>query len=131
MEHPVGPQRVRVRADLPVGDTMTEIAGKLDFFTETGSEGGYWTFYDTSKETYVTPAYGLFSGHEVWDASDPSRRGQTTDARHEDGRPLPDPMQHEEDYYISSLFVGQVRGDRDADERLMERYGFEIIYAED
>ena len=40
-------------------------------------------------------------------------------------------MEKEEDYYISSLYVGEEEGDKEADKRLMEKYEFKMKYSAD
>lgn len=107
------------------------IKGKLMFHSETGTEGGWWGIQDETTIRKVPPRWGLFADHDVWDQEDPERHGRTTAAWHQDGRALGDPMNYDQDYYASSLFRGQDAGDRDADQRLMERWGFTFEYIED
>lgn len=109
------------------------INGVLHFHSETGTEGGYWAFQDERFITYVAPTYGIWGNQAVWDSSRPKRKGKTREdaevLRGDKWYPLPDPMQRDPDYYASSLFQGEQRGDREADRRLMEKYGFAIKYA--
>lgn len=114
-------------------ETHTTLKGILIFHSETGTEGGYWAFQDESFISKKTPDFGIFGGETVFDASNPERKGKTQDKAevlHGDKwDPLPDPVQEEEDYILSSLFCGEERGDKDADKRLMEKYDFKIKYA--
>lgn len=108
--------------------------GKLHLHSETGPEGGYWALQDETSITHIPPDYGIFGGQEVWDQTNPERKGKTEHDSEilKDGLwlPLPDPMQEDPDYVRSSLFQGD-RGDREADKRLMEKWGFRIIYADE
>jgi len=111
------------------------LEGILHLFSETGTEGGHWAFQDKRFITKIPPPFGVFSNQTVWDSNDPARRGQTQDKAevflNNEWLPLPDPMQEESDFYVSSLFKGEDRGDHEADKRLMEKYGFKIKYAAD
>lgn len=109
------------------------IQGVLTFHSETGTEGGYWALQDREHITHEACS-GTFSGAEVWDQARPERRGKTGDSEVlKDGVwvPLPDPLQREADYTLSSLFRGEGAGDRDADARLTEAYDFRIIYQDE
>lgn len=104
------------------------LRGVLHLFSETGTEGGHWAFQDEAHITREAPEWGVFEGQAVFDHD--GRSGKTIGAWHQDGRTVADPMHSDPDYPLSSLFRGQDRGDRDADRRLMERWGFEIHYLE-
>jgi hypothetical protein len=109
--------------------------GRLTFHSETGTEGGYWAFQDEQFITLEPPKWGVFAERAVFDPENPVRTGVMANDVHvlHDGvwLPLPDPIQTDPDYYISSLFNGEHKGDREADARLMERYGFTMKYAAD
>ncbi len=108
------------------------LRGVCHFFSETGTEGGDWAFQDENFISRVAPPYGVWEGQKVWDASHPERRGIAQEGAEllRDGEwvPLRDPMTEDPDYTISSLFCGESRGNREADRRLMEKYGFKIKY---
>lgn len=111
------------------------VNGFCSFYSEQETEGGRWAVQDSRFISKVLPDDGgIWGDQKVWDAEDPSRQGKTRyDAEvFQNGawRPLPDPMQRDPDYYVSSLFQGEKRGDKKADRRLMERYGFVIKYVE-
>lgn len=69
----------------------------------------------------------------VYDKNNPKRKGKILKNIEilKDGLslPYPDPMTNDPDYYASSLFCGENRGNREADKRLMKKYGFKIKYA--
>src|SRR4051794_1363838 len=94
--------------------------GVTEFFAETGTEGGMWAVHDRRYITRERPSYGAFARTQVWDAERPEREGVVLEEglRLHDGRPLPDPIMSDPDYYQSSLFQGQERGDHGADARL-------------
>lgn len=108
------------------------LKGICHFFSETGTEGGDWAFQGENFITRVTPPFGVWEGQEVWDASLPERRGVAQKGaellRGGNWVPLPDPMREDPDYAASSLFRGEESGDHEADQRLMEKYGFKIKY---
>lgn len=111
-----------------------EMKGSLMFWTETGTEGGYWAFQDEQFTTHEPPEFGVFARTKVWDAKQPERGGVMGDVEVCKGGvwlPLPDLIQQDPDYVLSSLFRGEKRGDRDADARLMEKYAFSITYKDD
>lgn len=109
--------------------------GVLEFYSETGTEGGYWAFQDERFISKVAPEFGVFGGSIVFDAKQPGRKGRSQVGTHvlhgDKWDPLPDPLEEEEDYVKSSLFQGELSGDLEADKRLMEKYGFRIKYAAD
>lgn len=116
-------------------ETKNALEGVCAFYSETGTEGGYWAFQEKRFIIYVSPPYGIWENQTVWDLLNPNRKGKTrNDVKVlRDGKwcPLPDPIERDPDYFISSLFRGEERGDRDADKRLMKKYGFIIKYAAD
>ncbi len=59
--------------------------GKLDFHSETGTEGGYFALQDSAHITYQQPNYGVFKGHSVYDPQDIFRRGKVDSSYREDG----------------------------------------------
>jgi len=113
----------------------THFKGVLTFHSETGTEGGYWGFQDERFITKTAPNYGVWGNQKVFDSKNPNRQGLTrddTEVLHgETWDPLPDPVQLEEDYFLSSLFRGEGPGDKEADKRLMDKYKFTMKYASD
>ncbi len=111
------------------------LKGVLSFYSETGTEGGYWALQDQRFISKIPPSFGVFANRPVWDSKNPERRGKTqsdTEVFLESKwLPLPDPMQEDPDYVASSLFRGEPGGNREADKRLMEKYRFKIKYAAD
>ncbi len=110
----------------------TPLRGVLEFYSETGTEGGHWAFQD-EKFIQKVPATIVFGGQKIFDPNNPERSGKVQEEGVEVLRggewfPLPDPVQSDEDYYLSSLFKGEERGDHEADQRLMERYDFTMVY---
>jgi len=105
--------------------------GKLFFYSETGTEGGHWAFQESGFISLRPPVFGVSNDTRVWDAADTNKAGQSSNAEvnlDNQWLPIPDPIVHDPDYEISSLFRGEQRGDFLADERLMKRYGFKIKY---
>jgi hypothetical protein len=111
------------------------LEGVLHLHSETGTEGGYWTFQDQRFISKTTPSFGVYANQTVWASNDPKRKGKLQDDVEvflkEEWLPLPDPMTKDPDYIVSSLFCGEKRGNPKADKRLMEKYGFKIKYAAD
>lgn len=105
-------------------DTLV-VEGRLTFHSETGTEGGLWAIQSFDSITREAPPYGVWRGSTVWDAE--GREGKVAASFHADGRVLPDPMHGDPDYGASSLFRG-ASGDREADARLAERWGFTLEY---
>ncbi len=108
------------------------LEGKLIFYSETGTEGGYWAFQDNHYMSLSLPVFGVTNDTRVWDADDRIRSGLASNAElflNEKWIPIPDPIMSNPDFEISSLFRGEQRGDLSADERLMNQYGFKIKYS--
>lgn len=59
--------------------------GVLNFHSETGTEGGYWTLQDENFITYEQSDWGLFAHHKVADPADIARRGIVKVSRYKDG----------------------------------------------
>ena len=105
--------------------------GTLFFYSETGTEGGFWALQDKNFIFLNPPAYGVQDNCKVWDINDQNRSGITTKSEvflNEEWLPLPDPICRDSDYRLSSLWHGEGQGDLLADKRLMERYGFKLKY---
>ena len=108
------------------------IKGRLTFYSETGTEGGYWAFQDENYISLVSPTFGVSNGEKVFDIKDKKIKGLTSNAEvflNEIWLPFPDPINKDPDYLISSLYRGEEKSDLSADKRLMERYQFKIKYA--
>jgi len=108
--------------------------GRLVFFSETGTEGGYWAFQDVNFISLASPVFGVSNDEVVFDVTDNSIRGLTSNAEvylNENWLPFPDPIINDPDYLISSLYRGEEQGDLSADKCLMERYQFQIKYAKE
>jgi hypothetical protein len=112
-----------------------ELKGVLNFFSETGTEGGYWAFQDEQHISLIPLEYGMWDESKVYDKKNPTRFGtvQTGAQLFHNGEwvPVHDPMSSEEDYFKSSLCCGESRGDLEADKRLMAKYDFTMEYAAD
>lgn len=68
------------------------LRGALTFHSETGTEGGFWSFLDDRYTSYRTPIpKELLPGVKVFDAVNQRRRGRVRQTWKADGRPLPDP----------------------------------------
>ncbi len=111
------------------------IRGVCTVFFETGYEGSCWAFQDNRYISKVSPSYGVWGRETVYDPANPERSGVTKDDaevfRNGKWHPIPDPIQKDPDYRKSSLYCGEERGDRKADKRLMDKYGFTIKYFAD
>ncbi len=109
--------------------------GVLFLHSETGTEGGYWAFQNKRFISQTSLLFGVFANQLVWDSNNPGRRGKIQNNAEVflkgEWLPFPDPMMKDPDHVASSLFKGEGRGDREADKRLMEKYGFRIKYAAD
>ena len=109
------------------------IKGKLIFYSETGTEGGYWAFQDEKYISFVPPAFGVSNGSKVCDINDKNRIGIASETEvflNDNWLQFPDPINKDPDYLISSLYCGEENGDLSADKRLMDKFGFKIKYAE-
>ncbi len=111
------------------------LRGVLLIYIETGYEGSGWAFQDEHHISKVSPSYGIWGDETVWDSADPNRKGKTRDDaevfHNGEWHPLPDPIQKDPDYVRSSLYCGEAGSNREADKRLMDKYGFIIKYAAD
>jgi hypothetical protein len=106
------------------------LTGKLSLYSETGTEGGYWALQDNDFVSLISPAFGVYN-QKVWDINNKNRFGQVSNAEvylNNEWLPLPDPIQKDPDYEISSLYCGEEKGDFNADKRLSEKYKFTIKY---
>jgi hypothetical protein len=113
---------------------MTEkiLEGKLLCYSEQGMEGGYLSIQDKNFISLTIPTFGITADQKVWDKNDNNKSGLTTNAEvliNDNWLQLPDPICKEDDYRISSLFRGELRGNKDADKRLSEKYNFKIKYS--
>lgn len=111
-----------------------ELEGRLCFYSETGTEGGYWAFQESKYINLVSPTFGVSNKQTVYDIDNDSRKGITSNSEvllNNKWLPLPDPLTQEPDYLESSLYKGEEQGDLSADARLMEKYDFKINYTED
>ena len=109
------------------------IKGVCHFFSEQGMEGGVWALQDEENIVYRQPGWGIWGYEDVWDALKPERKGKCIGGTEllMEGQwcPLPDPLFKDPDYQMSTLGNGGRYGDKEADKRLMEKYGFRIKYA--
>ena len=111
-----------------------ELEGRLCFYSETGTEGGYWAFQESRYINLVSPTFGVSNKQTVYDIDNDSRKGITSNSEvllNNKWLPLPDPLTQEPDYLESTLYKGEEQGDLSADARLMEKYDFKINYTED
>lgn len=54
--------------------------GRLHFFSETGTEGGYYAFQDMESIDYVKSEWAIFKGRTVYDPDDPMRSGKVVES---------------------------------------------------
>lgn len=59
--------------------------GKLHFYSETGTEGGYYALQDSEHITHVIPEFGVFNHRTVYDPEDVFRGGKVTGSYRKDG----------------------------------------------
>lgn len=116
--------------------TESRIKGRLLFYTEQGLEGGYLSIQDESliKLINVDSVYGFGESRKVWDPKNTKRFGTTSNAEIFDNNKwisYYDPIFMDEDYRISSLYCGELKGDREADNRLSNKYNFRFKYSEE
>ena len=113
---------------------MTEkiLEGKLLCYSETGMEGGYLSIQDIKFITLQAPTFGINNGSKVYNKTDNKRFGISSNLEvllDNNWLHLPDPIVKDKDYEISSLFCGEINGDKEADKRLSEKYNFKIKYS--
>ncbi|WP_157491232.1 hypothetical protein [Flammeovirga sp. SJP92] len=111
-----------------------ELEGRLCFYSETGTEGGYWALQESKYIKLVSPTFGVSNKQTVYDIENDSRIGIASKSEvllNNKWLPLPDPITQDSDYLESSLYKGEEQGDFLADDRLMEKYDFKINYTED
>ncbi|MFN7911679.1 MAG: hypothetical protein ACK5QC_07620 [Bacteroidota bacterium] len=116
--------------------TESRIKGRLLFYTEQGMEGGYLSIQDDSliKLINVDSVYGFGENRKVWDPKNPNRFGRTSNAEilfNDKWISYYDPIFKDDDYKISSLFCGELNGDKEADNRLSKKYNFRFKYSEE
>ncbi|OIN57040.1 hypothetical protein [Arsenicibacter rosenii] len=112
--------------------TTKILTGELMRYDEQGMEGGDLIIVEKTYKGLGPAAYTLSNGSKVWDHNDNNRSGIITATEaFLDNRwlPFPDPICHDKDYQLSSLFLGESKGDREADRRLSRKYHFTISYA--
>ena len=113
--------------------TMEKITGKILFYEDKGPKDGYWAFQELKFITLCEPMFGLNENQKVWNINDRSKYGkvikQTEVLIDNVWLEWPDPISKEFDYKISSLFMGEIKGDLNADKRLSDKYNFRIKYA--
>lgn len=64
---------------------MNAITGKLNFHSETGTEGGYYTLQKAEDITYAVSKWGIFNHTKVYDPEDILRRGKVMSSYNKDG----------------------------------------------
>lgn len=64
------------------------ITGKLNFHSETGTEGGYYAIQNSDHISHIVPEFGVFEGHTVYDPQDLMRSGKVIEALRDDGTPF-------------------------------------------
>lgn len=115
------------------------IKGKLYSYSEQGMEGGYLGIVDENFISLSIAKTILNDNQKVYDCKNPLREGITSDTEIfvnnawvsiKDPK-ITDPILNDTDYKISSLYVGEEKGNKNADKRLMEKYHFKIIYKEE
>ncbi len=111
-----------------------QLKGKLHLHSEQGMEGGYLSLIDIKFIDFKVPIHGLQENRKVYDSKYGLRNGITSNPEmllKGSWIPLRDPMLDDPDYRISSLWLGEERGDFEADKRLMKKYRFKLFYTED
>lgn len=114
--------------------TITALKGKLTSYSEQGMEGGVLCFQDASqiKLADINSPFALYENLKVWDKADTERIGVMTNLElliEGEWKSYIDPITKDEDYKISSLYCGELKGDKEADKRLSEKYNFKIKYS--
>lgn len=51
------------------------LKGRLTFYSETGTEGGYWAFQDENYISLIPPTFGVSNNEKVFDINNKSRIG--------------------------------------------------------
>lgn len=113
---------------------MTEkiLEGKLLCYSETGMEGGYLSIQDINFIYLKTPTFGINDGSKVYDKNDNKRFGISSNLEvliDNNWVQFPDPIWKDKDFENSSLYLGEINGDLEADKRLSEKYNFKIKYS--
>jgi hypothetical protein len=67
------------------------IEGFTHFWSETGTEGGYWAVQDREFIGKTMPKFGVWEGDVVYDGRNSDREGKVVASEMLDGRPLPAP----------------------------------------
>lgn len=67
---------------------MDTTSGKLEFHSETGTEGGYYTLQNAEHITYEVSNWGIFNNGHVYDPDDVFRRGRVRGSYKRDGTPF-------------------------------------------
>jgi hypothetical protein len=114
--------------------TKTLLKGKLTTYAEQGMESGVLCFQDASqiKMTDIKTPFGLHENRKVWDKNDTKRIGVISNLElliEGEWKNYIDPITKDQDYKISSLYCGELKGSKDADKRLADKYGFKIKYS--
>lgn len=64
------------------------ITGRLNFHSETGTEGGYYTVQDSNYISHIAPDFGVFRGETIFDPNDLMRTGKVIESWRQDGTPF-------------------------------------------
>lgn len=110
------------------------IEGRLFAYSEQGMEGGVLCLQDINyiKLNEITSPFVIYNNQTVFDKRNINRIGTLTNLEFfngEDWFDYCDPITKDEDYKISSLYLGERKGDLEADKRLSEKYKFKIKYS--
>jgi hypothetical protein len=116
--------------------TKKTIKGRLLFYTEQGMEGGYLSLQEESLINLINvdSPYHFGESRKVWDEKNVDRYGLTSNAEilvSDNWISYYDPILKDEDYKISSLYCGEIKGDLEADTRLSKKYNFRFKYSEE
>jgi hypothetical protein len=113
-----------------------KLKGRLIQYTEQGMEGGYLSFQDENqiRRIRVDSAFGFSESRKVWNSEFGGKVGKTSNIEvfiNDTWTNYYDQIIYDEDYEKSSIYLGELKGDKEADKRLSKKYNFQIMYLEE